>query len=228
MNAFSRTKRLFGETAMAHLQNASVMVIGLGGVGSYTLEALARSGVGHLIIVDHDTVDITNINRQLVALHSTIEKKKVDVAEQRLKDINPRIRITKIDIPYTETNADEILSLNPDFICDCFDSLNDKIHLILEAHKRSLKLVSVMGTGNKFDPTKFVLTDISKTYNDPVARIVRKKIKESRLKMRLPVVFSDELPVKLDDSSVASNAFVPATAGLIAASYVINKIIEGD
>jgi tRNA A37 threonylcarbamoyladenosine dehydratase len=228
MHEFSRTEKLIGLNAMNRLNDSTVMVIGLGGVGSYALEALARSGVGHIIVVDHDTVDITNINRQLVALHSTISIKKVVVAEERLKDINPKIQVTRIEKPFTVENTDEILSLKPDYICDCFDSISDKIHLIIESHKRGLNLISVMGTGNKFDPTKFVVTDISKTYNDPVARIVRKKIKESRVRIKLPVVFSDELPIKLYDSSVASNAYVPATAGLIAASYVVNEIIKGD
>ncbi|MEG0022294.1 MAG: ThiF family adenylyltransferase [Bacilli bacterium] len=223
---FDRLKLLVGD--IDNIINKTILIIGIGGVGGYALEALARSGVGNLIIIDNDKIDITNINRQIIALHSNIGKLKVDVAYDRIKDINPSCNIIKYPILLDEINIYDILNKHKvDYIVDACDTLKVKKELIRFASSKNIKLISSMGTGNKLDPTKLEITDIRKTEYDPIARILRKMVKDEKIKNKIIVVASKEQPIKTNTNIIASNSFVPSTAGLLIASYIINDIVGG-
>ena len=224
MDELSRLRLLIGEEKLKKIQNLKVLIIGLGGVGSYAIEALARSGINNLIIVDKDVVDITNLNRQLITLHSNIGKYKTEVAEQRIKDINLNANIIKITKEITKDNINELISLKPDYIIDACDTIEVKKELIRQSIKNDFKLISCMGTGNKMNP-KFEIMDLSKTSYDPIAKILRKMVKDEKINKKIMVVASLEKPIKTD-KVIASNSFVPATAGLLLASYVINDTIR--
>lgn len=223
---FERLSLLIGEDNLNKISNKTVAVIGVGGVGGYVAAGLARSGVQNIIIIDYDRVDITNINRQIIAYHSTIGKKKVDVLERMLKDINPSINVIKHDMFLTKENIKETLdNYTIDYIIDACDTMSTKKELILYSLAKNIKIVSSMGTGNKMDPTKLSIMDIRKTNNDPIARILRKWIKDNRISRKMPVLCSSEVPKKVG-KTVSSNSFVPSVAGLIIAGYVINDIIK--
>lgn len=224
---FERLISLIGEEAFERLQKKKILVVGLGGVGSYLVESLVRSGISNLTIVDPDVVDITNINRQLIALHSTIGKKKVDVVSSRIKDINPNCQVEKQDIFLNRENQNLILEREYDFIIDCCDSMDTKKLLIDFSMHSNTPLASSMGTANKMDPSKLEIVEIRKTMNDPVARILRKYVKDQKYDKKIMVLSSKELPKK-NGTILASNAFVPSTAGLILSSYVIRKIINDE
>lgn len=225
---FQRTEMLIGKDKLDILQKSTIMVVGIGGVGSYTVEALARSGVGHLIIVDNDEIDITNINRQIHAFPSTVGMKKVDVMKDRILAINPEARVTCLDLFVGEDNIDQLLAYNVNYIVDAIDTITSKIHLVLKAKENSIPIVSSMGAGNKLDPTRFELADISKTSVCPIARVMRRELKKRGLTKGLRVVFSKEEPVKVftEKRYPASIAFVPSVAGLILASSVVNELIK--
>ncbi|MEE1239003.1 MAG: tRNA threonylcarbamoyladenosine dehydratase [Acutalibacteraceae bacterium] len=229
---YLRTAALIGEDGLERLKNSTVAVFGLGGVGSYAAEALVRSGVGTVYIYDSDKVSKSNINRQLIALSSTVGMNKTEVAAARLRDINPECRIVEkqefvtpdSDIPFEEF----------DFIIDAVDNVTAKLFLAVEAEKRKLPIISVMGTGNKLDPTRLRITDIYKTSVCPLARVMRYELKKRGVK-KLAAVWSDENPIKPADCGEyrdtgrippASMAMVPGSAGLYAASFVIRKSIE--
>lgn len=231
---YTRTELVYGE-GLEKIKQATVMVVGVGGVGSYAAEALARTGIGKLILVDKDEVDVTNINRQLHALHSTVGRQKVDVMKERMEDINPDIIVELIN----QFELEEAYARIPDctFVIDAIDTITNKIALIKECLKHNVQFISSMGAANKVDPTKFEIADIRKTEYDPIARIIRQKIKKERINGKIPVVFSKEQPRKqtkqLSESNIrkqstppGSIAFVPSVVGLICASYVINKIVE--
>lgn len=228
MDELDRLRLQIKEENIDRLKNTTVLIIGLGGVGSYALESLARSGIGTLIIVDRDTIDITNLNRQLMSLHSNIGKYKVDVWEDRIKDINPDIKIIKIKENILRENIDIIFNYKIDYIIDACDTIETKKQLIIECNKRKIKIISSMGTGNKLDPTRLQIKDIRKTNYDPIAKILRKMIKDERINMKIPVVYSEESPIKIKTRTISSNSFVPAVSGLLCASYVINDIIDKD
>lgn len=233
MNSFyTRTELVYGDK-VEKFKKSTVMVVGVGGVGSYAAEALARTGIGRIILVDKDEIDVTNINRQLHALHSTVGRQKVDVMEERLTDINPDIQIDIVN----KFELDEAFELIPecDFVIDAIDTITNKILLIKECLKHKTKFISSMGAANKVDPTKFEIADIRKTQYDPIARVIRQKVKKENIRGKIPVVFSKETPrkqeKKLTESSIrkvstppGSIAFVPSTVGLICASYVINTL----
>ncbi len=233
-NLYTRSELVYGDK-MELIKNATVMVVGVGGVGSYAAEALARTGIGKLILVDKDEIDVTNINRQLHALHSTIGKQKVDVMEERLKDINPDIEIEIIN----QFELDETLLriTDCDFVIDAIDTITNKIILIRACLENNVKFISAMGAANRVDPTKFNIADINKTKFDPMTRVIRKKLRRLGVKGSIPVVYSTETPMKqekvLSDSNIrkhrtppGSLAFVPSVVGLICASYVIRKITD--
>lgn len=226
MDQFNRLNLLIGSDRLELITKQTVLVLGLGGVGSYALEALVRSGVGRVIIVDSDKVDVTNLNRQLMTLHSNIGVYKTDVWENRIKDINPCCQIVKICSFITSENIYELFNYDIDYVIDACDTVNTKKALIKECIKRKIKFISSMGTGNKLDPSKLEIVDIRKTSYDPLARIIRKMIKDENIKSKVMVVSSKEKPLKNSDGIIGSNAFVPATAGLLCASYVINDIIK--
>lgn len=218
-----------GFSNIEKLNKACVMIIGLGGVGGHALESIVRSGIGNIIIIDKDVIDVTNINRQLLALTTNIGKNKVDVAEQRILDINPECNVVKINEFITKDNMDLIFNNKIDFIIDCCDTVETKKQLIRESIIRNIKIISCMGTANKLDPSKLEIVDIRKTSADPLARFIRKMIKDEMIKNKIMVVCSSELPIKNNLGVLSSNSFVPSSAGILCASYVIKSIIsEGD
>lgn len=225
MDIFSRTERLIGEDALRKLQNSNIIIFGLGGVGSYTAEALARSGIGKMTVVDKDTVDITNINRQLYALHSTVGKPKAEVAKARILDINPECEIIAIQKMYLPENSEDFVLSQYDYIVDAIDNVTAKIDLAVKAEQFGIPIISSMGTGNKLDPTAFKVSDIYKTSVCPLCRVMRTQLKKRGVK-KLKVVYSEEMPKTDGERTPASISFVPPAAGLIIAGEVIRDITE--
>lgn len=219
---FSRTKNLIGAEAVEGLSNASVAIFGIGGVGGFVTEALARSGIGHFLLVDSDTVDITNINRQIVALDSTVGKSKVQVMRSRILDINPEADVEIRECFYLPENADEFDFSKYDYIVDAVDTVTAKINIISKAKECGVPIISAMGAGNKLDPTAFKVADISKTKVCPLAKVMRYELKKRGIK-DVKVVYSEENPV-LKLQIPASISFVPSVAGLIMAGEVIKDL----
>ena len=222
---FSRFEKIIGSEQLSELSKRTVLILGVGGVGGYVTEALARSNIGTLILVDYDIVDETNINRQIIALTSTIGKKKVDVLEERIKDINPKCNVIKIDKFIDNDNLDELFKYNIDYFVDCCDTMTTKKGVIRKCIDKKIRFISSMGTGNKLDPTKLDIMDIRKTVNDPLARILRKYIKDEKINQKVMVLSSSELPIKTGDRTPGSSSFVPSAAGLIIASYIVRSFI---
>ena len=225
MKNLERFKSLIGEEKLNKLLNAKVLIIGIGGVGGYTAESLARSGVGEIHLVDHDFVDETNINRQVIALYSTIGKNKVDVMSERINDINPNINVVSHKLFVDETNIDSLIK-DVDFVVDACDTVSTKLSIILTCKKYDVPFISCMGTGNKMNPSKLKIMDIKNTSYDPLAKKIRKFVKDNRIKGKVMVVCSDEEKYCEVTTPIPSNSFVPTTAGLLASSYVINEIIK--
>jgi tRNA A37 threonylcarbamoyladenosine dehydratase len=243
LHQFSRNELAIGKEGLTIMKNSTVAVLGIGGVGSFAAEALARSGVGKLILIDKDDVDITNINRQLIALLSTVGRPKVEIMTERIKDINPDCEVIPLKIFYTEETYEEIFSHKLDFVVDASDTIVYKIHLMKECLKRNIPIISSMGAANKMDPTRFKIADISKTHTDPIAKVIRTRLRKERIHKGIPVVFSDESPIVIREDikkevgnenapirkaqmPPASNAFVPSAAGLIMASYVVTQLLK--
>lgn len=225
MEQFARIERMVGSSWVEQLQKKKVAVFGLGGVGSYVVEALVRGGIGNLVLIDHDTIDITNVNRQLYALHSTVGKAKVEVAKERCLDINPLLKITTYQKFYLPGNGDEDIFDDCDFVVDAIDTVKAKIALIEECNQRGIKIISSMGTGNKLDPSSFKIDDIYKTSVCPLARVMRRELKKRAIK-KCPVLYSTEIPQKVADSTPGSMSFVPSVAGLMIAGYVMKELVK--
>lgn len=242
LHQFSRNELAIGTEGLNILKNTTVAILGVGGVGSFAAEACARSGVGRIILVDKDNVDITNINRQLVAYLSTVGKSKSAVMKERIADINPECEVIDMHMFYTEETYESFFDLKPDYVIDASDTVIYKIHIMKECLKRNIPMISSMGAANKMDPTRFQIADISKTHTDPLAKVIRTKLRKEGIKKGITVVFSDESPIVIRPDVAeyvgkpeaeirkakmppSSNAFAPSTAGLIAASWVINKIL---
>ena len=234
LNQFSRTEMLFGKKAMQKLASARVAVFGIGGVGGYVVEALARSGVGALDLIDNDTVSLTNINRQIIATLETVGKYKVDIAAQRVKEINPDCVVNTHNIFYLPQNADALDFSQYDYVVDAIDTVAGKLAIIEKAYNCGVRVISCMGTGNKTDPTAFRVADINQTSVCPLARVMRRELKKRGINA-LKVVYSREEPLKrLENSGEASQrreipascAFVPSVAGLIIAGEVIKDLIK--
>ena len=229
---FSRTELLLGAAAMERLRASHVLIFGVGGVGGYAVEALARSGVGALTLVDADTVALSNLNRQIIALRSTVGQLKVDVAAQRIHDINPDCQVTTKPMFYLPENADQIPLQQYDYVIDCVDTITAKLEIIRRCHAAGVRLISSMGAANKLDPTRFRVADISQTSIDPLARILRKKLRKEGIH-HLKVVYSEEAPIvapaaiteSSDRPTLASVAFVPPAAGLAIAAEVVKDLI---
>jgi len=236
----SRTRLLLGDAAMEKLRRARVAVFGLGGVGGYVVEALARSGVGALELVDHDTISLTNLNRQILATRQTVGRDKAEVAAERVKAINPAICVTPRKIFYTPDTAGEFDFTAYDYVVDAIDTVTGKLALIEASREAGVPILSCMGTGNKLDPTRFQVADISETSGCPLARIMRKECRKRGID-RLKVVYSTEEPIKIQlppedpmwaelpegrNALPGSCAFVPAVAGLIIAGEVIKDLIQ--
>lgn len=248
-NQFSRTQLLMGKAAIDTLMGSRVAVFGVGGVGGYVVEALARSGVGELDIIDDDRVCLTNVNRQVIATLSTIGKHKVDVCEERVHDINRRCIVHKYQMFYLPETADAIDISQFDYVVDCIDTVKAKLDLIKRCHDLKVPIISCMGAANKMDATAFQVTDINKTKMDPLAKVIRKKLRKMNIH-KLKVVYSEEEPLRpIDDPNIscrfhcicpnkdmrkctdrrdipASNAFVPAAAGLICGGEVIKDLVR--
>lgn len=231
LNQFSRTELLIGKQAIEKLKQAKVAVFGIGGVGSYVVEGLARAGVGSFILVDKDIVDKTNINRQIIATHKTIGLKKVEVAKQRILDINPDAVIETYS-EFFMPNSPDLFDKKTDYVIDCIDTITSKLELIVRAKNMNIPIISCMGTGNKLDPTKFEVTDISKTSVCPLAKVIRKELRNKGINT-LKVVYSKEEPIKTNifgeetkKQIPGSISFVPSVAGLIIAGEVIKDLIK--
>ena len=236
INQFSRTELLIGQSGLEKLKNSRVAVFGLGGVGGYVAEALARSGIGTLDLIDNDKISLTNLNRQIYALYSTIGQYKVDVAEKRILDINPDIKVRKYITFYTPDTKSEFDFSQYDYVVDAIDTVVAKLSLIEETKKYNVPIICSMGTGNKLDPTKFEISDISKTSVCPLARVIRQELKKRKIS-KVKVVFSKEQPIKAvvksqedipsgKQSIPGSSSFVPAVAGMIIASEVVKDLIK--
>ncbi|CAH0296517.1 MULTISPECIES: tRNA threonylcarbamoyladenosine dehydratase [Peribacillus] len=243
LHQFSRNELAIGKEGIDILKNTTVAVLGVGGVGSFSAEALARSGVGRIILVDKDDVDITNVNRQIHALLSTVGQPKAELMKNRIQDINPDCEVISLKMFYTEETFEEFFSYGLDYVIDASDTVIYKMHVMKECLKRNIKVISSMGAANKMDPTRFQIADISKTHTDPLAKVIRTRLRKEGITKGIPVVFSDESPIVIredvrkevgnDEAKIrkaqmppSSNAFVPSVAGLIAASWVINDILK--
>ncbi len=241
LNEFSRTERLLGEEAMTKLKNAHVAVFGIGGVGGHVAEALARSGIAQLDLIDKDTVSLTNINRQIIALHSTIGRAKVDVMKERILDINPAAEVKTYQCFYLPETQNQFDFSKYDYVIDAVDTVTAKLQLIMQAKESGTPIICCMGAGNKLDPTAFEVADISQTSVCPLARIMRQECKKRGIK-DVKVVYSKEKPIvtarstspenqnnielKGNSPAPGSSAFVPSVAGLIIAAEVIKALIK--
>ncbi len=224
----SRTHALLGDAAMIRLKEAKVVIAGLGGVGSYAYEALVRAGVGHLTLIDHDTVEASNINRQLVASHDTIGKAKVEIAKAHGLRINPEVTIMAHPVFVTKENADALIPKNTDMIIDAIDSVDAKTDLIVYASKHQIPIISAMGTANKRDPMQFKFGDIFKTSVDPLAKVMRKRLKDAGV-ASLPVVYSTETPDKAADGAIlGSVSYIPSVCGLMMAAKAVGYLLNGE
>ncbi|GGB73784.1 tRNA threonylcarbamoyladenosine dehydratase [Flavobacterium suaedae] len=231
-----RAELLFKKEGLEKLKNSHVLIVGLGGVGSFAAEFIARAGVGSMTIVDGDTVDITNINRQLPALHSTVGKTKVDIVGDRLQDINPELKLIRIQEFLSPERASEIVTDEYDYVMDCIDSVTPKLNLIISARRKKIKIISNMGAGGKFDASKVKVTDIRKTEYCPLAKTIRKRLRKEGISRGVKVVFTtepaDETSLKLTDgtnfkkSFYGTNSWMPALFGLHAAETVVKYLLK--
>lgn len=248
LNQFSRTELLIGKDGITKLKNAKVAIFGIGGVGSFVVEGLVRAGIGNFILVDDDKICLTNLNRQIIATRKTIGKSKVEVAKERILDINPDANV-EIFKEFFMPDSKQIIDKTVDYVVDAVDTVTAKIELIVRASKLNIPIISCMGTGNKLDPTKFEITDIYKTSICPLAKVMRKELKTRGIK-ELKVLYSKEEPIKIDNNSEfscktncicppgtkrkcsirnqvpGSISFVPSVAGLIIAGEVVKDIIK--
>lgn len=225
MQNLSRLELITSKEKIEKIKGKNILLIGLGGVGGYTFETLVRSGIENITIVDGDTFEESNLNRQVLSLISTINKNKTDVAETRAKEINPKIKIKKITKILTKENIKEINFKEYDYIIDACDTLEIKKELIKISTNNNIKLISCMGTGNKFHPELLEITTLDKTEYDPIAKILRKYVKEEKIHKKIKVIASKEKPIKTNTTTIGSNSFVPATAGILITSYIINDIV---
>ncbi len=248
LHSFSRTELLIGSEGLKKLENTKVAIFGVGGVGSFTAEALARSGVGHLILIDDDDICLTNVNRQIHALRSTVGKSKVETMKSRILDINPKAKVTTYQELYNSESAERLLSYEYDYVVDAIDMVSAKLDLIERCKKNNIPMISAMGAGNKLDPTQLEVADIYETSICPLARVMRKELRKRGVK-DLKVIYSKEAPITpldIESSSCKSNcicpnkdrtcavrhqipgsvSFVPSVSGLIIASQIVKDIIK--
>ena len=232
---FIRTQMLLGKEALEKLSHKKVAIFGVGGVGGYVCEALVRCGIGEFAIIDNDTVAESNLNRQIIALHSTIGRSKVEVMKERMLDINPDVKVNTRECFFLPENSDTFDFSEYDYVVDCVDTVTAKIEIIMKAKEAGVQVISSMGTGNKLNPAMLTVTDISKTQMDPLAKVMRRELKKRGV-YKLKVVYSEEKPIKPDveesaadqgarRSTPGSVSFVPSVAGLIIASEVIKDLI---
>lgn len=228
---FSRTERLLGQEGMEKLAASTVAIFGIGGVGSFVAEGLARAGVGHLVLIDNDVICLSNINRQIHATADTVGKRKTEAMRERILGINPEAVVDRIDDFYLPENGEKFFRQDYDYVADAIDTITGKIHLVLQCHERDIPIICSMGAGNKLEPARFEVADIYDTSVDPIARIMRKKLKEHRIP-HLKVVYSKEKPIAAGSGDPAgtravpgSISFVPSVAGLIMAGEIVRDLI---
>lgn len=245
LHQFSRTELSFGPEGLAAMKNSTVAVLGIGGVGSIAAEALARTGIGRIVMIDKDVVDITNINRQIHALLTTVGQPKVDLMKERIAQINPECDAVALRMFYTEETYEKLFEYPLDYVIDASDTISYKIHLIKQCLERKIPIISSMGAANKMDPSRFQVADISKTSMDPIARVIRQKLRKQGIHKGVKVVFSTEEPIKPREDVTqkivspdapkeirkaqmppASNSFVPPVAGLIMVSVVVKDLLK--
>ncbi len=239
LNQYSRTELLIGKESLKKLNASKVAVFGIGGVGSFVVEGLARAGIGNFILVDSDNVSLSNINRQLIATYKTIGKLKVDVAKERILEINPEAKVEVFPEFFLPGENDKLIDKSINYIVDCVDTVTAKIGLVVKANELCIPIISSMGTGNKLDPTRFEVSDIYETSVCPLAKVMRKELKSRNIE-KLKVVYSKEEPIKINDRDLleleseptnkrqipGSISFVPSVAGLIIAGEVVKDIIK--
>lgn len=221
---FERTITLIGENNFNKIQTKTVLIVGIGGVGGFATEALIRSGIQNIILIDHDKIDVTNLNRQIISTSKNINEYKVDQFKKRILEINPNCNVETIKIFLSKENEEILNKYKIDYIVDACDSIEAKKLLINYSLKKNIKLISSMGTANKLNPQKLEITDIRKTSYDPLAKILRKYVQELKTNKKIMVVSSTEAPIK--NKNLSTLIFVPATAGLLCANYIINDIIK--
>ena len=221
---FERTISLLGEETFKKIQSKTVLIVGIGGVGGFATEALIRSGIENIILIDHDKIDITNLNRQIISSSKNIDKYKVDEFKKRILEINPKCNVEILKIFLDNTNSNILDNYKIDYIVDACDSIEAKKLLIDYSIKKNIKLISSMGTANKLDPSKLTITDIRKTSYDPLSKILRKYINDIKTNKKIMVVSSTEAPIK--NKKLSTLIFVPATAGLLCANYIMQDIIK--
>ena len=236
MNQFSRSELLLGTDNMKKLRKMKIAIFGIGGVGSYVCEALVRCGVNNFVLIDSDSISLTNINRQIHATLKTVGRSKVEVMKERMLEINPKCNITIYEEFYLPDKHSDIISDDIDYIVDAIDTISSKIDIIVEAKEKNIPIISAMGAGNKLDPTRFEVTDIYKTSVCPLAKVMRRELKKRKI-LSLKVVYSKEEPIKFDNELVSdeefgkkripgSLSFVPSAMGLIIASEVVKDVIK--
>ena len=224
LNQFSRTELLIKEDGIQKLQKAKVAIFGIGGVGSFAVEGLVRSGIGNFILVDDDKICLTNLNRQIIATRKTIGKYKVDVMEERILEINPDAKIQTYQEFYMPNSKTNIITEDIDYVIDCVDTVTAKIEIVKRCKELDIPIISAMGTGNKLDPSRFEITDIYKTSICPLAKVMRKELRKRNIDS-LKVIYSKEEPITIRNQVPGSISFVPSVAGLMIAGEVIREII---
>lgn len=222
---YQRTEILVGKEGLDKLKNASVCICGVGGVGSYVMEALARIGIGNITVIDKDKVDVTNINRQIIATVDNVDKPKVQCAKERINSINPNIKVNCIEVFIDSSNVNKYINKDYDYVIDAIDSINSKVEIIKCCKENNIQIISSMGMANKLNPLMIKVSDIYKTNVCPLAKIMRKKLKEARIK-KLKVVYTEEIPKKTGANVLGSVSFVPSSAGLVIASEVVDDILK--
>lgn len=222
---FDRLLKLISKEELEMLGKVNVLLVGVGGVGGYALESMVRIGFKNITIIDNDTVDLTNLNRQIISLHSNIGLLKVDVAEKRALDINPNINLKKIDTFITKDNIDTIFNEKYDYIIDACDTVTTKVELIKKAQEKNIKIISIMGTGNRLNPTMLEITDVFKTNYDPLAKVMRKLLRDNNI-TKADVITSKEIPIKTGTSTPSSTSLVPSVAGIYATYYIVKDILK--
>lgn len=223
---FERLEKILSEKELNQIRDLNILLIGIGGVGGYTLEALVRMGVGNITIVDYDTIALSNLNRQIITTRENIGSSKVLEAKKRVVSINPEINITTINKKIDKDNYLNLFKTHYDFVIDACDTITTKLLLIEYCIQNKVKIISCMGTGNRLHPEKLEITNIWKTNNDPLAKVIRKELRSRKINKNIPVVASKEVPRKINDRTPGSSSLVPSVAGIYLASYVINETIK--
>lgn len=222
---FDRLELLIGKEALNKLKTKKIVVLGLGGVGGYVVESLIRSGIENITIIDYDTIDITNLNRQIISVKSNIGKLKTDEFEKRILSINENVQITKLNLFIDENNIDEILTKDIDYFIDACDTINTKKLVIKKCLQKNIKFITCLGTGKRMNPEKLTICDIKKTKYDPIARILRKYVKDEKINQKVMCCYSEEQPKKIDNKTIGSSIFVPSAAGILIASFVVRDML---